>query len=66
MYNFVAKYQTLVFYGFLWPLLETVIYLAQCDNLQIHINVNQIARDLTGNCSSSTLQVLFAEGSVLQ
>lgn len=43
-----------------------MIDLAQCDNLQIHINVNEIARDLTGNYSSSTLQVLFVEGSVLQ
>lgn len=48
------KYQTLVFYIFLWPLLKTVIDLAQCDPLQIHINVNEIARALTDNYSSST------------
>lgn len=39
--------------------------LGQCGNLDSHINMNEIARDLTGNYSSK-LQILFVDGSVLQ
>lgn len=45
---------------------DSDLWCGQCDNLQIHINVNEIARHLTGNYSSSRLQVLFVEGSMFQ